>query len=233
MTDTPPALPFLNKATFAAAIDHFINHLQTYTSLEYELKYSPFDESDVYLVIKKFISAPAAAEQSSPTQPSEPAIDLDDIEIEDDDPESLTLQDLASPPTDPSPPTHQVHYHILLSPIYSVPVLYFNIHPLSPSPQPPIHTLDAIYTLLVPPPTRSHAALSLESTGIQGGISQSHHPILQTAWWFVHPCNTADALREWGGDLTVERYLSVWIGLVGAVVGLELKVGAGSSVVYE
>lgn len=42
--------------------------------------------------------------------------------------------------------------------------------------------------------------------------------------FFVHPCNTADAMRHIAGgqDVTPETYLVIWLGLVGHCVGLHM-----------
>lgn len=67
-----------------------------------------------------------------------------------------------------------------------------------------------------------------------GGISQGDHPVLGLPYYFVHPCNTADAVREWEREdgIGPEEYLRIWIGLVGGVVGLyvpsEMKWGGGT-----
>ena len=43
--------------------------------------------------------------------------------------------------------------------------------------------------------------------------------------FFVHPCNTADAMAEIAGKavVTVEEYLQIWVGLVGRPVGFYLN----------
>ncbi|KAF3904050.1 hypothetical protein ABW20_dc0100171 [Dactylellina cionopaga] len=207
--DSPPALPFLSKSTFSTAVNHLIVFLDNFTSLKHELKRSPYDESDVYIEITKFISAGSNnAQLEGIDTDADIDIDIDiDIEAEEDDPESLQQP--------PSPATHKVTYHILLSPIYSVPILYFNVYPLSSSSA--IHSLPQIYSLLVP----SSFGSTVSNIGVQGGISQTHHPYASFPVWFVHPCRTAEALREWGGQLSVENYMGVWSGIVGAVVGLD------------
>ncbi|KAL7273301.1 hypothetical protein RUND412_003855 [Rhizina undulata] len=115
-----------------------------------------------------------------------------------------------------------VEYNIVLSPIHNLPILYFQLHPSASSPHGHNHhpSLKEIYRLLVP---RSLAP-QIQGVGIIGGISQGEHAIFGGVWWFVHPCYTSEALREWCGEggkgIAVEKYLSVWIGLVGGVVGL-------------
>ena len=76
----------------------------------------------------------------------------------------------------------------------------------------------------------------LKGVGVQGAISQTDHPVLGVPYYFVHPCNTAAAMGEWRQhhrdgeeegmeDFTAEKYLAVWIGVVGGVVGLFLPSG--------
>ncbi|GIK06821.1 hypothetical protein Aspvir_002473 [Aspergillus viridinutans] len=127
-----------------------------------------------------------------------------------DDPEALIRT------TQTSPGLH-VDYDILLSPVYRVPVLYFLLrrdgHPQSLE-------IDAVYHLLVPDQYRKE----LQSVGVMGGISVGYHPESGVPAFFVHPCNTADAMTRIAGwrKITAETYLLIWLGLVGNCVGLRL-----------
>ncbi|KAH1297499.1 hypothetical protein KXX11_007366 [Aspergillus fumigatus] len=127
-----------------------------------------------------------------------------------DDPEALIRT------TQTSPELH-VDYDILLSPVYRVPVLYFLLqrdgHPQSLE-------IDAVYHLLVPDQYKRE----LQSVGVMGGISVGYHPESGVPAFFVHPCNTADAMMRIAGwrKITAETYLLIWLGLVGNCVGLRL-----------
>lgn len=149
-----------------------------------------------------------------------------------DDPEALIRT------TQTSPELH-VDYDILLSPVYRVPVLYFLLqrdgHPQSLE-------IDAVYHLLVPDQYKRE----LQSVGVMGGISvgvgacafivffrisdrcgahtAQYHPESGVPAFFVHPCNTADAMMRIAGwrKITAETYLLIWLGLVGNCVGLRL-----------
>lgn len=54
--------------------------------------------------------------------------------------------------------------------------------------------------------------------------TEKYHPTLGLPVYFVHPCNTSDALRDVGDGRvpTVESYLPLWLGLVGNCVNLHL-----------
>lgn len=131
-----------------------------------------------------------------------------------------------------------VEYSIVLSPTYRVPVLHFTLRNL-PSPLSPT-SIDTVYRLLVPPDFRG----SLESVGVMGSISMGvsgsyqvafrtskrltrvtqNHPFTDFPSFFVHPCNTADAMRELlrGRRVSPVEYLMIWLGLVGSCVGLHI-----------
>lgn len=116
-------------------------------------------------------------------------------------------------------PTAIVEYHILLSPSYETPVLYFQV--ITRSSGTPLQvSLADMYTTLVTVDLR----VAVERVGVMGGISQGDHPVLGVPYYFVHPCNTVDAMREWELEwrkgMGPEAYLGIWIGLVGGVVGL-------------
>ncbi|KAF3927059.1 hypothetical protein AA313_de0201599 [Arthrobotrys entomopaga] len=216
-----PTLPFLSKTTFDIAVNHFIEHLDAHSSLKYEIKRSPVRPMKptysryVYLEIIKFVSlTPSETDAAGDTNISHKVDEIQmDLEKAEEDPESLP-----PPVTSTHSSTHKITYHILLSPIYSVPVVYFNISPLYSSSDINVLSLEDIYDVLVPVSHRS----AVSSIGIQGGISQTHHPYLGTTSWFVHPCRTAEALQMWMGDgkLGLVNYMGVWVGIVGAVVGL-------------
>ena len=55
-------------------------------------------------------------------------------------------------------------------------------------------------------------------------LAIQNHPITDFPSFFVHPCNTADAMRELLSDRHVSavEYLMIWLGLVGSCVGLHL-----------
>ncbi|KAL4808567.1 hypothetical protein BDV18DRAFT_101764 [Aspergillus unguis] len=109
----------------------------------------------------------------------------------------------------------QVDYDILLSLTYQVPVLYFTLKrgnkPLG---------IDEVYDYLVPDQYRD----SIRSVGIMGGISFGYHPLSGTPAFFVHPCNTAEAMRDIASEhgSSPEVYLIIWLGLVGNCVRLQL-----------
>lgn len=51
-----------------------------------------------------------------------------------------------------------------------------------------------------------------------------YHPHSGAPTFFVHPCNTADAVKQLAGHqrVTPELYLMLWLGLVGNRLGLHL-----------
>lgn len=54
--------------------------------------------------------------------------------------------------------------------------------------------------------------------------AQQYHPITDFPSFYIHPCNTADAMRELLQDRrpSAVEYLMIWLGLVGACVGLHI-----------
>jgi len=51
-----------------------------------------------------------------------------------------------------------------------------------------------------------------------GGISAAPHPITDVPAFFIHPCQTKEAME--GLECDIRNYLMAWIGLVGGCVGL-------------
>ncbi|EXJ78529.1 hypothetical protein A1O1_08930 [Capronia coronata CBS 617.96] len=110
-----------------------------------------------------------------------------------------------------------IDFSITLSPTYCVPVLWFSCPPIVDG---KVFSLDQVYRILVPLAFQQ----SLRSVGVMGGISMAHHPVSDHPAFFVHPCNTHEALSALCTDksLTPERYLILWLGLIGSSVGLHI-----------
>ncbi|KAG9516393.1 hypothetical protein KCU93_g9141, partial [Aureobasidium melanogenum] len=105
-----------------------------------------------------------------------------------------------------------VHYDILLSPSYRVPVVYMTASP----PLPVSHFFD----LVVP----HHFRDAMRETGVIGALSMTDHPLTGMPAYFVHPCRTADTMcATKSGDIHVQDYMLLWLGIVGASVGLNVS----------
>ncbi|KAJ5083821.1 hypothetical protein N7456_013248 [Penicillium angulare] len=129
--------------------------------------------------------------------------------VEDEDPETLVRTNLK--------PKLQVDYDIVLSPSYQVPVLYFALRWLHQNG--PVG-LDAVYQYVVPEQYQTQ----MKTVGVMGGISMGYHPVSGTPAFFVHPCNTADAMTQVADaqSTTPGMYLLIWLGLVGHCVNLHI-----------
>lgn len=109
-----------------------------------------------------------------------------------------------------------------------MPTLWFTLHDLSI--ESPPFDLDSIYRYVVPEEYKS----KLRSVGVMGGISAAvssvtrynswlivstkPHPITDVPAFFIHPCQTKEAMENF--DCPMTEYMMVWIGLVGGCVGL-------------
>ncbi|OQU94748.1 Autophagocytosi associated protein, active-site domain-containing protein [Cladophialophora immunda] len=109
-----------------------------------------------------------------------------------------------------------VDFSITLSPIYSVPVLWFACRNGQDN---KALSLEQVYEWLVPEPSLA----SLHEVGVMGGISMAHHPVSDRPAFFLHPCNTQGALSALKPmSLSPEEYLILWLGLIGSAVGLHV-----------
>ncbi|KAI5811492.1 hypothetical protein DFH27DRAFT_605592 [Peziza echinospora] len=210
--------PHLTHEEFKLAGESLCALLQRST-IDYEWKAQDEDETSAQLVIYREIPIDEAAECIDP----EEVVFLDE---EVDDQESFTRirgKDAKA----------LVEYHIVLSPSYAVPTLYFNMT-IGSAPA----GLDLIYKYLVEP--NGYKDL-MEEVGVMGAISQGNHPINGMVYWFIHPCGTASTLEEWGEGfgvggggggtecITLTNYLQIWLGFVGGCVGLHLPAEAVAS----
>ncbi|CAL3964267.1 hypothetical protein PZA11_001667 [Diplocarpon coronariae] len=142
-------------------------------------------------------------------------MELDTAE-EDADQETLSVVHMGDADALPhySQYAHQsyVTYEIHLHPTYRMPTLWFTLHDLPMGE--PVFDLDSVYRYLVPSTYQN----KLRAAGIAGGISAAPHPITHVPAFFIHPCQTKEAMETF--DCSVENYLMLWIGLVGGCVGL-------------
>ncbi|KAI7505509.1 hypothetical protein KC347_g7933 [Hortaea werneckii] len=113
-----------------------------------------------------------------------------------------------------------IHYDIVYSPTYQVPVLYVSFPSFDRSPLP---SPDGVYDLLVAKPYRAQ----LQAVGPMSALSMTgEHPVTGGPAYFVHPCLTQDSMRAVmaGRRVSGAEYLAIWFGIVGSTVGLSLPV---------
>jgi ubiquitin-like-conjugating enzyme ATG10 len=136
-----------------------------------------------------------------------------------------------------------VEYDIVYSESYQVPTLFFKILDSWGQVQ---TKLDVVHQYLI----ASSAWEAIQAVGILGAISTAvseaaricvltlgskcfmwaqNHPITGTPAFFVHPCQTADAMRSLEFSNRGIDYLIAWIGLIGSSVGLHVPVGVAQA----
>lgn len=172
-------------------------------------------EEHQYLKIIRLLSTnvnpPAPSDSAKLFSAAQDSHESSNIEEED--------EDVAIYHSPPSLTVSSVEYHILPSTSYRVPVLYFFLHNLPPS---ILQSIDFVYEKLVP----KHLQSGVRNAGVMGGISMTNHPLTDIPCFWVHPCNSAEAMQNILGGIKGEvspvKYMILWIGIVGSVVGLSL-----------
>ena len=118
--------------------------------------------------------------------------------------------------SDSSNVTCQLEYHVLYSPSYCVPVMYFNAY----KPNGQLLALDDLWSAV-----RARTRHDLQPESLWTFLTQQEHPILGRPYFFVHPCHTADLMKQINGrGLTPNEYLVSWISTVGHFVYLDLSI---------
>ncbi|KAF7513730.1 hypothetical protein GJ744_007781 [Endocarpon pusillum] len=160
-------------------------------------------ESDVLSIKKEYII-------KTPSTLNEKATDIvqhGNEDLIDDEDHEIICRHSSLPETD----RILVEFSILWSPSYQVPVLWFTLNRVPSG----ISTgIETVYQHLVPETSRP----ALNQVGVMGGISIAHHPKSDLPAFFIHPCNTAEALYEicqQRSCRTALDYLVIWLGLVG------------------
>lgn len=183
------AFPHLSESEFRdacrALLEAFERHGRTQT--EWAAVETVCQNETTYLRISKTLPLGLGADAGSETEvdvvdnemdqidldlndssaTSEPSISEDDNEVA--QPEPIKLPKLpndnnAAHPSQPKPSHPTIHYDILLSPTYRVPVLYLT---LSTASRPHVAPTSALYARIVPRALRAQVA----SGGVLGGVS--------------------------------------------------------------
>jgi len=116
----------------------------------------------------------------------------------------------------PMADTVTAEYHVLYSPTYRVPVLYFNAYYADGSPLPRTELEQHVFSSI-------HVdALKKSSLIHQGAISQHDHPLLNLPFYFIHPCDTASLMAQLHMP-EATSYIASWISFFGPPVGLRIN----------
>ncbi|KAJ9201133.1 hypothetical protein DTO027B5_7711 [Paecilomyces variotii] len=209
--------PFLTPAEFDTACRVFVGRVHAFGSPEVlgwtsvrwqDRHHGPYQHNASSIL--KISKALAPIDTSNEADPQRAEDELPTDQVEEDDNEALIRPAYRAPRI-------EIEYSIVRSPTYQVPVLYFTWRHAPPAGP---RGIDAVYTYLVPDQYKDE----LQAVGVLGAISMGDHPETGTPAYFVHPCNTADALTQIadGKNLDPESYLLLWFGLVGNCVNLHL-----------
>ncbi|KAJ5550688.1 Autophagy-related protein 3 [Penicillium sp. DV-2018c] len=204
--------PFLAQSEFASACQALADRCTSAQDIGWPAIRLLTKPDGTGLRITKIVDVPSPVEATS-------SAEVEDS-LEDEDPRDVSTGSDSSPQEALVRPnlqsSLQIDYDILLSPTYQVPVLYFSPRWRSQGPL----GLDEVYQYVVPEQYRQQ----LKSVGVIGGISMGYHPDTGAPAFFVHPCNTADAMAHIAGTQSVapSSYLLIWLGVVGHCVNLHV-----------
>ena len=110
-------------------------------------------------------------------------------------------------------PNYKIEYHIVYSVAYSVPVLYFRI----------FRETGEIIWKEIPETVISWGKLSADESG--RGLTQMPHPFFQTPFFQLHPCHTAEWMRDLmeNGKNENFNYIVAWLSFIAPHVGLYIS----------
>ncbi|XP_072462337.1 ubiquitin-like-conjugating enzyme ATG10 isoform X5 [Notamacropus eugenii] len=115
-------------------------------------------------------------------------------------------------------------YHVLYSYSYGVPVLYFRASFLDGRPLTLKEIWDGVHQFY-------KARLLQEPWST---ITQQEHPILGQPFFVLHPCKTNEfmtsLLENSGKDKRNTNYITLWLSIVGPVVGLNIPLSYAKAV---
>ncbi len=87
-------------------------------------------------------------------------------------------------------------------------------------------SLEEIYGSLVPEEWRR----SIRNAGLNGGISQQDHPILNVPYFYMHPCETVPLMEtialshaeDKNAVPFIENYIMTWLSFTGQAIGISV-----------
>lgn len=90
-------------------------------------------------------------------------------------------------------------------------------------------SLEELYESLVPEEWRG----AIRNAGLSGGISQQDHPVLNTPYFYMHPCETvplmetilqSNSIPTTAGDgpSYLKHYIMTWLSLTGQAIGVSV-----------
>ncbi|KAJ9660124.1 hypothetical protein H2201_007031 [Coniosporium apollinis] len=182
--------PFISSAEFRLAAVSLVEAFKHNCHRQHDWESVQLIESDEGAILRIIRAVEPSSSTIEPSSDDSNKIPSDDDEVEEHDDEVRTHAAALLSRT-PSAGTIVVQYDIILSQTYFVPVLHISIFTKTPSSNRPITSLDTLYDLLVP---QAYSA-QLQRVGVVGGISMCNHPITSHPVFFVHPCNTTEALQ--------------------------------------
>ncbi|KAI9498317.1 autophagocytosis associated protein [Zychaea mexicana] len=111
-----------------------------------------------------------------------------------------------------------VEHHIVYSPGYQVPVLYFNGYDADGT----ALSLDEVYRWVVSKGMQSSLQHG-NRLSAQGSISQEEHPALGLPFYYIHPCETQSMMRSISHDIDINTYIKTWLSFIGPAAGCTLS----------
>ncbi|KAF8949505.1 E2-like conjugating enzyme atg10 [Haplosporangium gracile] len=234
----------LSYSDFKVTIKAFLHQTRHHTPWSY-VEYSPRRGQPLqgYLTLTKLIhshhtnsGAPSSSTSASSIGTRTATIDtadqllldelaeqLDDIPDSDDYEQEAETDPVVEKSAETTLNYLSVNYHIVFSPSYQVPVLYFNAY----RPDGAAISLEEIYESLVPEEWRA----AIRNAGLNGGISQQDHPVLSTPYFYMHPCETVPLMETIlqnnfnpNGSSYLENYIKTWLSFTGQAIGVSVPI---------
>ncbi|CAI8057825.1 Ubiquitin-like-conjugating enzyme ATG10 [Geodia barretti] len=158
-----------------------------------------------------------AIAEESPVDPETPRDVGEPENIEDEDPATLHCRGTGKL----SEKTVQFEYHVIYSPSYQVPVLFFTATFHSGRLVP----LKEIWKFLSPFHVTRDSGMEWES------VTQQEHPIFGRPFYHLHPCHTSNVMatiltanKHERGDRDIKNYLLSWLTIFGPTIGLNVLI---------
>ncbi|KAI8144859.1 autophagocytosis associated protein [Fennellomyces sp. T-0311] len=183
----------MDRNLFHQAIEHFYNDTQSCPS---EVKWTLVSQSRYKYLTRCTFHRMENSNVSDQTQGDE-------------------LLQVSDPATANVERVHMIklEHHIVYSPGYQVPVLYFNGYDAEGT----ALSLDDLYRWVVSKEMQDSLKHS-NTLSAQGSISQEEHPVLGLPFYYIHPCETQSMMRSIAGshgEINISNYIKTWLSFIG------------------
>lgn len=112
-----------------------------------------------------------------------------------------------------------IKYHVVFNEVFQCPALYFNIYDSTDQLLQPQQVVDLFQRI-----GQSRGYIPVNNFNPYNFITQGEHPILQTIFYYIHPCETHSLMETICMNTTPRNYIYSWLSFFGKAINLHVPI---------